>query len=171
MANCKRCNASLKANGLKGYCGRCYQVERKLSMMPTYPLPEKGEVGYAPDGKVICHICGKAFNKVLNHASQYHGISSVEYKKEFGLDIGKGLISHSTREKLQTAVQKHYEVVVAQNLIKNGKKTRFTNGSTGRTKEKVSLQCYKKLSSRFKNVRPKKKGIKIEAKEKQEAIY
>lgn len=157
MANCKRCDIAIRGNGLKGFCNRCYQTEKKLSSMPTYPLPKKGEVGYSPDGKVICHICGKSFNKVLNHAQQYHGISSVEYKKEFGLDIGKGLISNSTKKKLQAAVQKHYDVVVRENLVRNGEKTRFLKGSSGRTKDKVSLQCYKSLSTRFKNVRPRKK--------------
>lgn len=171
MGTCRVCGVSVKGNGLKGCCGRCYQMEKKLSSMPTYPLPEKGEVGYAPDGKVICHICGKAFNKVLNHAQQYHGISSVDYKKEFGLDVGKGLISHSTRKKLQIAVEKHYDVVVKQNLVKNGEKTRFLKGSGGRTREKVSLQTFKVMSERFKNIRPNREKNVIKSKEKQKAIY
>lgn len=171
MGICSKCNMTVKGNGLKGLCGRCYQTEKRLSSMPTYPLPNKGEIGYAPDGKVVCHICGKAFDKVLKHAYQYHGILAVEYKKEFGLDLGKGLISDSTKRKHQIAVKKHYDVVVHQNLIKNGEKTRFTKGSYGRPKEKVSLQCYKELSDRFKKIRPKREKTKISATEKQEVIF
>lgn len=172
MNNCIRCNKTLKGKGLKGYCNSCYQTERKLNSMPTYALPDKGEVKYSPDGKVICHICGKAFNKVLSHATQYHGIQALDYKKEFGLNLGKGLISDSTKLKYQTSIELNYDTVVIENLIKRGEKTRFIVGSPGRTADKVSLQCRKEFSKRLRAISSEKQNyFSREIKQKEIAVF
>ena len=42
------------------------------------------EIAYSPDGKPICHICGKAYKKPLTHAWQIHGLTEKEYKKSLG---------------------------------------------------------------------------------------
>ena len=118
-------------------------------------LPGPGEIMFDSDGKVICHICGKSFNKVLAHVWQKHGLSAKEYKIKFGLNATKGIVSESTREKCQK--------VVVNNLINKGAATRFTVGSEGRTKDKLSLQSYKALVKRAKdtnfiNLRRKQKN-------------
>lgn len=119
-----------------------------LSMYKSHPvndIPENGQVAYDKEGRIICHICGRAFKKVLSHARQRHGIDSIEYKKMFGLDVTKGLASEETKEKLRRSVAENYDKVVKQNLINNGEKTRFKEGDRGRTRDKVSEQTMKRL--------------------------
>ena len=107
--------------------------------------PHYGEVIHDKNGNVVCHICGKSYKKLLTHVWQTHGYTKQEYKLMFGLDQSKGLIADSTREKLQNAVAKHYDVVVKTNLIKHGSNTRFTEGHGGRTRDKVSEQTRRVL--------------------------
>ena len=126
-------------------------------------LPGPGEIMFDSDGKVICHICGKSFNKVLAHVWQKHGLSAKEYKIKFGLNTTKGIVSESTREKCQKAVRDNFDKVVVNNLINKGTATRFTVGSEGRTKDNLSLQSYKALVKRAKdtnfiNLRRKQKN-------------
>ncbi len=116
-----------------------------------------GKVEYSEDGKVICHICGKSFNKLLTHVWQAHGLSEKEYKLKFGLDLYKGLISENTKLKLQEAVKNNYDLVVTQNLVKNGKKSRFEKGSSGRTIDKISPQTYERLKNQWWSGKFKKK--------------
>lgn len=107
-------------------CDKCYQRERRSTV--TYPLPEYGEVGYSPEGKPICHICGKAYDKLMIHVYQIHGMSHDEYKKEFGLDLGKGLMSEESKELARKRVFENYDVSIAENLLERGKATRFEEG-------------------------------------------
>ena len=141
---CEKCG--VKANRIvRGMCSKCYQREKNIESLPTYQLPQKGEVVYTSEGKIVCHICGKAFTRLLTHVRQYHGISEKDYKKEYGLILYKGIISESSREKSRKAVFNNYDKVVLDNLVKNGKNTRFKDGYKGRTKDKVSLQEMKRL--------------------------
>jgi hypothetical protein len=98
----------------------------------------------------ICHICGRAFKNLLTHAYQKHGTSAYDYKKEFELDLYKGIIAEETREKHRVAVKRDYDKVVVDNLLAKGKETRFTKGCEGRTRDKVSLQTLNELKNRFK---------------------
>ena len=107
-------------------------------------LPKKGEILYQ-DGKPVCHICGKSFHRLMSHVRQKHGISALEYKKMFGLNIGKGIISEESAKKSRNAVHNHPEII--EHLTTNGVKTRFKKGSKGRTIDKVSLQELKRLKS------------------------
>ena len=111
--------------------------------------PHYGEVIYDDKGKPTCHICGRSFNKLLNHVWQKHGLSAREYKIKFGLNVSHGIISQATREKLQESVHNNYSKVVEINLIKKGRKTRFKKGNKGRTKDKLSEQERRRLSNRF----------------------
>lgn len=118
-----------------------------------YPLPGYGEIAYSPDGKPICHICGKAYNKPLAHAWQIHGITEKEYKKEFGLDVTVGILSEESRALARKRVYENYDVAIAENLLKKGKNTRFKKGSQGRVKEKVSEQTRRALVERIKHAK------------------
>lgn len=117
--------------------------------------PHYGEVVVDKDGKVVCHICGKSYNKLLSHVWQTHGLSKHEYKEMFGLDSSKGIISESTKTKLQKAVEKHYAVVVEKNLITNGSATRYEAGHPGRTRDKVSEQTRRALTTRIAGLKGK----------------
>ena len=129
-------------------CSRCYQRVRSKAI--TYDLPNYGEVALSPDGKPICHICGKAYDKVLAHVWQIHEMSAYDYKLEFGLDVGKGIMSEESTELASTRLHENYDVVVVENLLEKGKSTRFTDGHKGRTKDLVSEQTRRRLVKQLK---------------------
>lgn len=142
---CSRCNIEVSTRLIMGICSKCYQREKSNSKRKVYDLPKKGEVGYAPDGKVICHICGRAYTKLITHVYQIHGLTAKEYKSEFGLNLNSGLISKEHKEILRNNVYEHYDKCIISNLIGGGEATRYKNGSKGRTREKLSLQEYYRL--------------------------
>lgn len=155
MVECVKCKSKTK-HPRRGLCVKCYGRERRELMRAkevVYELPSIGEVHYSKDGKPICHICGRAYHKLLSHVWQIHGMNEKEYKKEFGLSLYNGIISDMTKEKLQGRVQENYEKVVEANLLVNGKKTRFKKGSEGRTRDKLSIQEYKNLVKRVKSIK------------------
>ena len=157
---CKKITDKLK----KKLCIKCYgrqYREHKKRQEKVYDIPPIGEINYSEEGKPICHICGKAYNKLLTHVYYTHKMREKEYKKEFGLNLHQGIASNKTKVKLQKSVELNYEKVVAENLICKGKETRFKKGSEGRTKEKLSIQEYKNLVKRgkmnnYKNLRHSK---------------
>lgn len=148
---CKECGKEIKGRVLKGMCEKCYQRLARDSKTKTYELPKKGEVKYSPEGLVVCHVCGKAYKKLMNHTWQIHGLTEKEYKLEFGLNANQGLICEETKQKMQTAVKKHYDKVVLNNLIKKGEKTRFFKGSKGRSRSKIRTQELNRLRLYAKN--------------------
>lgn len=150
---CDSCGSTNKSFFNKRYqmilCNMCRcEIQSHGNKLPTiYERPQYGEVRYSPEGKPICHICGKAYNKLLSHVWQRHGIMEKDYKKKFGLDLYKGIIAKSTKAKLQKSIEEHYGLVVKQNLIKAGKKTRFHTGMVGRTLDKISAQTMTRLKN------------------------
>jgi hypothetical protein len=109
-----------------------------------------GIIEYNADGLPICEICGKAFNRVISHVRQKHFIQEREYKKQFGFDLKKGICSQESAELSRLANERNFEVVVAKNLLKGGKKSRYTSGNKGRTKDMVSEQTRLFLKARLK---------------------
>lgn len=108
-----------------------------------------GIIEYDFDGKPICEICGKSFSRVLSHVRQKHDMTEREYKLKFGFDLKKGICSQDSSEKSRERALKNYDKVIAENLIKNGQKSRFKNGDPGRTKDKVSEQTRIRLRERL----------------------
>jgi hypothetical protein len=104
-----------------------------------------GEVEYDNNGKPICEICGKSFNRLLSHVRQKHEINEREYKLTYGLDLKKGICSKESSEKTRIKTLENFDKVIAKNLLKNGEKSRFKKGDKGRTKDKVSEQTRKRL--------------------------
>ena len=152
MRTCIECgstkNVYSKAFGVD-LCPNCTQMWKKH---PQHELPGLGEVKYDEMGRPICHICGRAFDKLLAHVKQRHKMDPADYKRKFELDSGKGIVSEKTRTILQQHVKDNYEVVVLENLKTGGVNTRFKNGDPGRTKDKVRLQTKNVLSNNFKNI-------------------
>lgn len=151
--NTRRIINSKKLGGL--FCDKCYQ--RESNNNKVYDLPNYGEVTYNEDGKPICHICGKAYNKILTHAWQVHKICAREYKEKFGLDVIKGIMSEESTKIARQRAFENAEVVIEKNLILGGKRTRFVKGSKGRTKDKVSAQTLKRLIKQARSIKPKRK--------------
>lgn len=129
-------------------CSRCYQREKASSI--THELPKYGEIALDPEGRPICHICGKAYNKILTHVWQVHELNAYEYKKKFGLDTTKGIMSEKSTKLASIRANENYEISIKENLIINGKGTRFKEGHDGRTKDLVSEQTRLRLIKQIK---------------------
>lgn len=83
-------------------------------------LPPRGEVWYNEKGKIICHICGKSFDKLTTHLVQVHDMNASEYKITFGLKNTQKLTSKGLEE---------YFRVNNKNLItKYSNRTKFKKG-------------------------------------------
>ena len=146
MFYCEECGSSHKIKYSEEFekvlCPSCLKTNIEH---PVNPIPPMGELRYDLEGRPICHICGRAYNKLMSHSRQAHGLSAIDYKKQFGLNVSKGIVSIRTAEILRRHVDKNYERVVEGYLIKNGVGTRFEKGCAGRTKDKLSLQALKGL--------------------------
>ncbi|MBA7662761.1 hypothetical protein ES703_70794 [subsurface metagenome] len=61
-----------------------------------------GIVAYDPIEDLLqCHLCGKWFRSLGTHVQRAHGWTADDYREEFGLNRGHGLICEGTREKLR----------------------------------------------------------------------
>lgn len=108
-------------------------------------MPNYGEIEYDDRGYPICHICGKSFKKLMSHVTQKHGLTALEYKKEFGLDVSKGIMCKESTELARARALENYDLVIKKNLLEKGAATRFVDGSKGRTIDKVSPQTMIRL--------------------------
>lgn len=139
----------------------CIKCSKKDSVRPVFKDgPNVGEVIFDHLDRPVCHICGKGYRKLCAHTFNTHKLTAKEYKKKFHLETSKGIICGATRKILQEHNKANYEVVVVENLIVNGKDTRFKLGDKGRTKDKVSLQTYKKLYIQMEKVNEVRKTDK-----------
>jgi hypothetical protein len=113
---------------------------------------ERGVIRYDTDGKPICELCGKSFNRVAAHVRQVHNITARDYKKKFGLDVLKGICSKASKERSRAAALANYDNVIKKNLIEGGSKSRYKVGSKGRTKDMVSAQTRQMLQKHFASI-------------------
>lgn len=115
--------------------------------------PNYGKIVKSPDGRLMCHICGKLFNKLGSHVYYTHKMTAYEYKKIFGLETGKGLMSLPLHLKCRDNVMLHYDKCISENLVKRGAGTRFNKGDKGRTRDKLSEQTRASLIEHINGVR------------------
>lgn len=113
--------------------------------------PVLGVKKFNTDGLPICFICGEAFHRVLIHVRQKHNMTALDYKKKFGLDVKKGIISEESKLKSRKATLANYNTVIEVNLKKRGEKTRFTKGHPGRSKEMMSMETLLRVSELGRN--------------------
>ena len=112
------------------YCDRCYAYYRKHPE-GLYPLPPKGLVKYATNGDLICHICGQAHRKLIQHVYYKHNMSHNEYCDKFNLLHNTRLTRDDYQEKMRNYTTMYREKVVDNNLLKQGMKTRYKKGENG----------------------------------------
>lgn len=79
---CKECGKHTDRK-YSGMCQSCYNYFRKGGTVN--PLPEHGRIRHDKNGKVICHICGRAYTRLGSHVREAHNMSIEEYKEKFGL--------------------------------------------------------------------------------------
>lgn len=86
----------LKQKYDKVLCETCYKT---FNENPIKYIPPIGEVHKDIEGKIICHICGRSYNKLGAHIVQKHKINTNKYKEKFELNRGQSLVSEPLREK------------------------------------------------------------------------
>lgn len=131
MKQCQICGGNNATTGR--YCNTCYSYLRKHPE-GRYPLPPKGVIHCASNGDVICHICGEAQRKLGSHISKRHHMSQNEYRDMFELYHNTKLSNYEYIKNMSRINNKYRDIVVKENLIKRGEKTRITheNGLSGR---------------------------------------
>lgn len=123
MRTCKLCKNKF---GQKGYyCPSCYAYLR-IHPEGIYELPNAGEIRRASNGDPICHICGMAYRKLGNHIAFKHHMTQNEYRDMFKLYHNTKLSNYEYIDKMSQYNNIHKDIVVKENLIKGGKKTRIT---------------------------------------------
>ena len=143
---CKKCGEKLRPyeKNMQGYCQACYKyfvTDKKK----VYPLPPLGEITYAPNGDVICPLCGRAFGKLGSHIRYFHKLDPKEVYTKVGWDRDP----HATSNKYKEKMRSHITEELKQDLIERGKNTRFKAGHKGRTKDQMSLATIKRLSKQI----------------------
>ena len=157
MKKCNKCGKEIirssKSNNVK-YCHECRKEAYKYTEFRTQWQREQRDKVATTEikGKIACIICSKWYIKPISHAWQVHGVNEREYKEHAGLDHQKGVIPLRHKELLQQRVKENYDVVVAKNLLKNGKATRYAKGGKDIGRYTRSNQTLETLKKRFKNI-------------------
>ena len=132
---CKECG-KFTDRSYAGMCQGCYNYFKNGGTVN--PLPEHGRIKYDEDGKVICHICGRAYTRLGSHVRESHDMTIEEYKNEFGL-----CKRTKTTEGSYSRMMHNYakENKFDEKLIIIGQATRIKKGQTDMRKgKKVCLQ-------------------------------
>lgn len=81
---------------------------------------------YEPD-KIKCPLCTLPayYRKLASHTTQRHQTDARELKRIMGLDNKKGIVHPETRAILRAHALKNKSKVIDQNLLRNGKQSRF----------------------------------------------
>jgi NMD protein affecting ribosome stability and mRNA decay len=145
---CKECGKNL-TQSYSGLCQSCYNYFRKGGTINS--LPEKGRIEYDIHGRVVCHICGKAYTRLGSHVKESHNMTIDEYKEEFGL-CKRAKTTESGYSKIMS--DHAYANNMDERLLKVGRATRIKKGQNDMRKgKKVCIQeILDKRNRKFKEV-------------------
>lgn len=132
---CRECGKEI-ARSYSGLCQGCHHYFHNGGTIN--PIPEKGTISYDVNGKVVCHICGRAYTRLGSHVKESHNMTINEYKEEFGL-CKRAKTTESSYSKIMS---KHAKINnMDQQLISVGANTRIKKGQTDMRKgKKVCMQ-------------------------------
>lgn len=117
-------------------CWNCYTHYKEH---PVNKLPEKGEIKYDEEGRVVCHICGRAYDRLAAHIRYKHNMTKDEYREEFGLNRTQRLTSEGHSNKLSKLVRTHNNIALYRNKDVNGKGKKAPRyGKTERLQAKIN---------------------------------
>lgn len=140
---CPYCRETIQVSYLrtKRICQSCYIYLKNGGVI--HPLPEPGTIVSDEEGKIVCHICGQAHDKLGSHIVNKHKMLTKEYKDYFDLPQNVSLASEQHRIKMREYNRIYRDQVVYDNLINKGSNTRFQQGVTPqrnyRRKKKVTF--------------------------------
>ena len=135
MYKCKECGKPTERS-YAGMCQGCYHYFRNGGTVN--PIPEKGRIEHDEHGRVVCHICGRAYTRLGSHVKESHSMTIEEYKEEFGLCKR----SKTTESVYSCTMHNHAKRnKMDERLLAAGKATRIQKGQTHMRKgKKVCLQ-------------------------------
>jgi len=81
---CDSCNNYVIEVNEDGLCPDCAKYFEEGGTVN--PLPDSGEITHDDRGFVVCHICGKAFEKLGQHLKDAHSVTVKEYTERFDID-------------------------------------------------------------------------------------
>lgn len=145
MFVCKECGKHTDRN-YSGMCQGCYIYFRKGGTVNT--LPEHGRIEHDENGKVICHICGRAYVRLGSHVKESHEMSIDEYKEKFGLCRRAKTTENSYSDMMRVHADNNG---MRERLLRVGESTRIKKGDTRLRKGKeVRLQEILDKQDRYK---------------------
>ena len=142
---CEHCNGGRKGRHIayreefkQVLCHNCYDHHKEH---PVHPLPALGKIEVDDRGRIICHICGRAYDKLTAHIIQRHKMTKKEYTSKFSLNSGVRLTSETHRNVLREKIKVQENL---KDITEINKATRFKKGQVSPRKGKgASLQtCY-----------------------------
>lgn len=158
---CKSCGKPDK--NYAGYCQKCYTYFVVNGFIEYKNQVSYGKMSYVEDihskqySMPICHICGKAFNKLQQHIYYTHKMLKNEYCDRFGIDHKVTMTSNNYHQKM-SALAYHYDM--DEQLRVAGLNTRFKKGHSSNYKRSPMtmerLKTYGKNEG-YKNLR---RGLK-----------
>lgn len=135
MKSCYKCGKEIDKS-YSGLCQGCYNYYKNGGT--DNPIPDKGRIEYDSNGRVICHICGRAYVRLGSHVKETHHLTIEEYKKEFELC------------KRAKTTEYNYSRIMSNHALENkmdeqlrvcGMKTRIQKGDKSKRQgKKVCLQ-------------------------------
>lgn len=136
MSVCKECGKIIEGKTYGGMCQGCYHYFRNGGTVN--PLPEHGRIKHDATGKVICHICGRAYTRLGSHVKESHGMTIEEYKEEFGL-CKRARTTECCYSQVMRVHAKNNNM--DEQLLRTGKDTRIKKGQNAMRKgKKVCVQ-------------------------------
>lgn len=152
MKQCKRCGHTIVRSSPQArnvvfcsvQCRNKHYAQTMPSRQKEYQRERKNAIEQRDRkkrGKLQCLICGLWYKAPLHHAWQIHGVDEAAYKKHFGLDHKKGLITARLKEIKKAHVFANETV----NNLKAGKPFRFVPGDTRAGRYERSAQTLSKL--------------------------
>lgn len=136
---CKSCGKIDK--NYTGYCQKCYTYFIKNKFETYKDKIQYGVMSYVEDedskqySMPICHICGKAFNKLQQHIYYAHNMLKNEYCDKFGLDHSVPFTSNDYHQRMSELA---YKYNMDEQLRVAGEQTRFQKGH-GRNYERSHM--------------------------------
>ena len=90
---CLQCGNPITQNRFRTFCSKTCrgknQNKRYYEAQLNWSRKKRGE--YSPD-KVRCLICGRYYVQVGSHVFGTHGITSREYREQYGFPVKKGIV-------------------------------------------------------------------------------
>ena len=121
--------------------------EGRRKYMNKYQRDQRNAIASKPSkDKIKCLICGRWYKQVCTHVVQVHKITAREYRKQFGLDVKRGLLPDYLRQLYRKQVFENGTL----NNLKAGKKNWFKKGQKGVGVYTRSVQTMERLHNQNK---------------------